>query len=364
MDHGLLKTLSVFALLLAGVYLLGSILFPFLSPIAWALIIGIITFPLYRRLHDLCKGRESLASAIMTMLVMLVFVLPTVAMLVILVQELTALYRLAETSVSSGAALELAQRLGSQPWFMMVMEKLRAVTGMNEAGLLENLMSNSKQILGNLLGFLSSVLANSFVFLFDMIFMLFILFFVYRDGERIHQWLAEKSTLDGHRFGALLPSVVQNVLSGFIFGTLLTSVLQGVLAGVAYWVAGVPSPLLLGLLTGIGGFIPVVGTAIIWLPAAIYLFVQGATTTAVLLALWGFLVVGMSDNVVRPIFMSSKVSLPILPLMIGVFGGLAAFGVLGAIFGPLLLAVLYELFVIDPQQTIVDELKTTGEELP
>jgi len=84
---------------------------------------------------------------------------------------------------------------------------------------------------------------------------------------------------------------------------------------------------------------------------------------AVLLALWGFLVVGMSDNVVRPIFMSSKVSLPILPLMIGVFGGLAAFGVLGAIFGPLLLAVLYELFVIDPQVT-ANEQRTTGENLP
>ncbi len=363
MDHGLLKTLSAFALLLAGVYLLGSILLPFLSPIAWALIIGIITFPLYRRLHTLCKGRESRASAIMTVLVMLVFVLPTVAMLAVLVQELTALYRLVEASVNSGAALELVQRLGSHPWIMLVMDKLRTVTGMNEAGLLENLMSNSKQVLGKLLGFLSSVLTNSFVFLFDMIFMLFILFFVYRDGERMHHWLAHKSTLDAHRFGALLPQVVQNVLSGFIFGTLLTSVLQGVLAGLAYWVTGVQSPLLLGLLTGIGGFIPVVGTAIIWLPAAIYLFVQGAATKAVLLALWGFLVVGMSDNVVRPIFMSSKVSLPILPLMIGVFGGLAAFGVLGAIFGPLLLAVLYELFVIDPHAT-ADKLRTTGEELP
>jgi len=363
MDNGLLKTLSVFTLLLAGVYLLGSILLPFLSPIAWALIIGIITFPLYRRLHSWCNGREGTASALMTVLVMLVFVLPTVAMLAILAQEVAALYRFVESSVNSGAALELAHRLGSHPWFTLVMDKLRTVTGMNEAGMLENLISNSKQVLGNLLGFLSSVLANSFVFLFDMIFMLFILFFVYRDGERMHHWLAHKLTLDGHRFSALLPRVVQNVLSGFIFGTLLTSVLQGLLAGVAYWVAGVPSPLLLGLLTGIGGFIPVVGTAIIWLPAAIYLFLQGAVMKAVLLALWGFLVVGMSDNVVRPIFMSSKVSLPILPLMIGVFGGLAAFGVLGAIFGPLLLAVLYELFVIDPQVT-ANEQRTTGEELP
>lgn len=350
MDYSLLKTLSFFTLILAGLYLLGSILLPFLSPIAWALVIGIITFPLYRHLRNLCR-EENRASALMTLLVMLVFVLPTVGLLAVLAQEVASLYRLIETSVQSGAAMELVQRLGSHPWFTQALERLHSVTGMNQAALVDNVMSSSKELLGRMLGFLSSVLANSFVFIFDMIFMLFILFFVYRDGERVHAWLARKSMPEGHRYGALLPQVVQNVLSGFIFGTLLTSVLQGVLAGLAYWVAGVPSPLLLGVLTGIGGFVPVVGTAVIWVPAAIYLFLQGATLKALLLALWGFLVVGMSDNIIRPVFMSSRVSLPILPLMIGVFGGLAAFGVLGAIFGPLLLAVLYELFVLEPEVT-------------
>lgn len=362
MDYSLLKTLSVFTLILAGLYLLGSILLPFLSPIAWALIIGIITFPLYRWLRKFCNEQENKASAIMTLLVMLLFVLPTVGLLVVLAQEVASLYRLIETSVNSGAAMELVQRLGRHPWFTQALDRLNSVTGMNQAALVENVMSNSKELLGKMLGFLSSVLANSFVFVFDMIFMLFILFFVYRDGERAHIWFAHKTTLEGHRYGALVPLVVQNVLSGFIFGTLLTSLLQGILAGLAYWGAGVPSPLLLGLLTGIGGFVPVVGTAIIWLPAAIYLFLQGATMKALLLALWGFLVVGMSDNIVRPVFMSSRVSLPILPLMIGVFGGLAAFGVLGAIFGPLLLAVLYELFVLEPA-VVVSESEVIEEKL-
>lgn len=358
MDHGLLKTLSFFALLLAGVYLLGSILLPFLSPVAWALIVGIITFPLYQRFRTLCKNRVNLASSVMTIAVMLVLVLPTIGMLAVLVQEVTALYRLVETSVNSGATLEMLQRMSSHPWVTLIMEKLRSVTGMNETALLENLTSSSRQVLGKLLGFFSSVLANSFVFIFDMIFMLFILFFVYRDGEQVHHWLDRKTTLEGHRFGALLPKVVTNVLSGFIFGTLLTTLLQGLLAGFAYWTTGVPSPLLLALLTAVCGFIPVVGTAIIWLPAAIYLFVQGSTAKAVFLVLWGLIVVGMSDNIVRPLFMSSKVSLPILPLMIGVFGGLAAFGLLGAIFGPLLLAVLYELFVLDPLNPGQEETKT------
>lgn len=364
MDHGLLKTLCVFTLVLAGLYLLGAILLPFLSPLAWALIIGIITFPLYRRLRSLFAAREAAAAVLMTILVMLVFVLPSIGLLAVLAREVATLYRLVESSVNSGEALVLLQRLGQHPWFTLVMEKVRAVTGLNEAGLLDNLTANSKEILGRVLGLLSSLLTNSFVFLFDMIFMLFILFFVYRDGERMRSWLVRAATLEGHRYGRLIPQVVQSVLSGFIFGTLLTSLLQGILAGLAYWVAGVPSPLLLGLLTGIGGFVPVVGTAIIWLPAAIYLFIQGSTIAAVLLALWGLLVVGMADNVVRPLFMSSKVNLPILPLMLGALGGLAAFGVLGAIFGPLLLAVLYELFVLEPpdESPATDNLNTSGEE--
>ncbi|CAH2032173.1 AI-2E family transporter [Trichlorobacter ammonificans] len=363
MDYGLLKILSLFTAILALLYLLGAMLLPFLSPLAWALIIGIITFPLYRRLRRLCREREGTAAAAMTVLVMLVFVLPTVGLLVLLVQEVAALYRFLEQAVNSGTARELVQRLGSQPWVQHLLERLQALTGLSEAGLMDNLMANSKEIVGKVLGGLSSALANSFAFLFNMVFMLFILFFVYRDGEQVRSWLVRVSTLEGHRFGRQIPQVVQNVLAGFIFGTLLTSLLQGVLAGLAYWVAGVPSPLLLGLLTGIGGFVPLVGTAIIWLPAAIYLFVQGSAVAAVLLSLWGLLVVGMADNVVRPLFMSSKVSLPILPLMLGALGGLAAFGVLGAIFGPLLLAVLYELFVLEPpDESNTNDLTAGGED--
>lgn len=360
MDPKLFKTLTVFALLLLGIYLLAAILLPFLSALAWAIIIGIITFPLYNYLRRFSKTGAAVSAALMTLLVMLVFVLPGIALLTVLAKEVATLYRLVENSISNGEALALLQRFTNNHWFTWLMDKIRFATGMTEADLLENLMADSQQFLGKLLKLLTSLLTNSAAFILDMLFMLFILFFVFRDGLSVRDWLIHNLTPQGHRYGDQIAQVIQDVLTAFIFGTLLTSLLQGLLAGLAYWIAGVPSPFLLGLLTGIGGFIPIVGTAVIWLPAAIYLFLQGSTTYAILLSLWGLLVVGMADNIVRPLFMSSKVRLPILPLMLGALGGLAAFGVLGAIFGPLLLAILFELFVHEPHD---EQLETTDEYL-
>jgi len=347
MDRTLLKTLLVFALILLGVYLLGKIFLPFLAPIAWALIIGIITYPAYRRLLALLKQRKTWSAGLMTLAVMLVFVLPVVSLVSVLAQEVAQVYQFVSNSVSSGGAEKLLQQWAEQPQWAPYVAKFKTLVGGSSFSLTDSVMANSKEGLAKLLGFLTSILANSFSFLMDMIFMLFILFFVYLDGERVLLWLNRMLPLE-ESLQEKLSRVVRDVLSGFIFGTLLTCLVQGVLAGAAYLLFDVPSPLLLAVLTAIGGLIPVVGTALIWLPAALYLYLQGSAVKAVIMILWGFLAVGMSDNVVKPIFMSSRVTLPILPIMIGALGGLAAFGVLGAIFGPLLLAILYELYVIEP----------------
>lgn len=348
MDRTLLNTLLAFALILAGAWLLGKILLPFLSPIAWALVIGIITFPAYRQLLRILKGREAQAAGLMTLAVILLLVVPVISLISVLAQEVSALYTAVSASVNSGSADQLFQRWLTDPRLVPHVEKLKSLLGETNFNLSENLVANSKEALSRLLGFLSALLTNSFGFLINLAFMLFVLFFVYHDGQRVLIWLRQMLPLET-TLQDRLSRVVQSVLSGFIFGTLLTCLVQGVLAGAAYLLFGLPSPLLLAVLTGIGGLIPVVGTAIIWLPAAVYLYLQGAAVKALILVVWGFFAVGMSDNFVKPLFMSSRVTLPLLPIMIGAFGGLAAFGVLGAIFGPLLLAILYELYVVEPE---------------
>lgn len=352
MDRTLLKTLLAYTLILLGGWLLFRILLPFLSPIAWALIIGIITYPAYCRLLKALNGREGRAAGLMTLAVTLLFVVPAVSLISVLAQEVAVLYQAISDSITSGGVDRIYQQLSADRRLVPYLAQIKEFLG-SDFNLSGSLLANSKEALAKLLGFLTALLTNSFGFLVDMLFMLFILFFVYHDGKRIRGWMMKSVPLDT-ALQSRLSQVTQNVLSGFIFGTLLTCLVQGVLAGAAYLLFGVPSPLLLAVLTAIGGLIPVVGTAVIWLPVALYLYLQGAAVKALVMVLWGFLAVGMSDNFVKPIFMSSRVTLPILPIMIGALGGLAAFGLLGAIFGPLFLAILYELYVVEPE-AIVDE---------
>lgn len=360
MDRILLKTLLAAALILAVTWLLGSILMPFLVPIAWALIIGIITYPAYLWLLRLLNQHEQRAAAIMTLAVVLLCIAPVVSLLSVLAQEVGQVYIYISNLINDGGADKLLQQWGNDPRLSPYLERIKTLVGSSNLNLTDSVIAYSKQVLSQLLLFLTALVTNSFAFLIDICFMLFILFFVYLDGRKALAWLERVLPIEAV-IRSRVSLVIQNVLTGFIFGTLLTSLVQGVLAGAAYLLFSVPSACLLAVLTAIAGLIPVVGSAIIWLPAALYLYFADAAGKAIVLSLWGLLVVGMADNVVKPLFMSSRVTLPLLPLLLGVFGGLAAFGVLGAILGPLMLAILYELFVLEDKAEEPDYTTTIEE---
>lgn len=353
MDKPLLKTLLTFSLILFVIWTVGKILLPFLAPIAWAAITGTITFPIYRRLLTAMNRRQYRASGLMTLAVIMLFVIPLLVLISVLAQELNQLYQHAAAVMNNGGINQLLQKWSNNPQLAPHIARIKLLLDNSSIDLTDSLLSGSKTALAQLLLFFTTLLTNSFSILMDLLIMLFVLFFIYLDGERIVSWLKCNLPLEQDLQERVF-RVTRDMLSGFILGTALTCIVQGLLAGLAYFFLGVPSTILLAVLTAIGGLVPVIGTAVIWLPAAIYLYFKGSLAKAVFLAVWGLLVVGMSDNVVKPIFMSSKGSLPVLPLILGTLGGLAAFGVLGAVVGPLLLGMLYEFFVIgsDSQRSV------------
>ena len=129
---------------------------------------------------------------------------------------------------------------------------------------------------------------------------------------------------------------------GVVYGILGTALAQGVVAGIGFLIAGVPGAALLGLLTFFLSVVPV-GPPMIWIPAAIWLFVQGSTGWAIFLGLWGVFVVSMVDNVLKPMIISHGSHLPFMLVLLGVLGGVAAFGFVGIFLGPTLLAVGYRM---------------------
>jgi predicted PurR-regulated permease PerM len=165
------------------------------------------------------------------------------------------------------------------------------------------------------------------------------LFFLLSDGPRLVEWVKHNIPLPSGKAGVIL-GYLRAVTNSVVISTLATSGLQAVVALVGYAIAGVPSAIFFGLLTFFTAFIPAVGTMLVWLPLAALKVGTGHLGAGIFLFAWGILVVGMVDNVVKPILIRRGVSFPVGLVFFALLGGLAAFGPVGLVAGPLVLAFL------------------------
>lgn len=311
----------------------ATVLSPFLIPLAWAGILGYATWPLFLRLERGLGGRNTLAAAVMTVLVALALVLPFIWLIALLQTE------------SSGAiqALLTASRDGQ----MKAPDWLAAIPliGSDIARHLDALIANPEQIKFELLE-LARHLESQGLALIGGIgrnvaklgFALFALFFVYQSGRSLVQQSRQLLvTLLGTRANSYLDAMAATT-RGVVYGIVFTAILQGAVAGLGYWVAGVPAPTTLAAVTVLIALIPF-GTPLVWGAAGLWLLFTGQTWAGVGLLLWGALVVSWVDNIVRPIILAGAANIPFILALFGVLGGLAAFGLVGLFLGPVILAV-------------------------
>jgi len=342
MDRTLFITLTAFSAALLSIYLLFSILSPFLAMLVWAGAVGVITYPLYKRLLARCNGREITAAALMTTAVVLAVIVPLVGLIFALTQEAALAYQYLERTTAGGAGFAPAEIL-SHPSLAPWMERLRPLTGSLNLDLESMMLPALKKGLAALLNYSTGIVKDFFGFLFKLVLMLITLFFIYKDGVRFLQSFWEVVSI-GEGLKNTITDTVSRVLGAVMYGVIMTCVVQGALGGLGFWVAGLPSPLLFGTLMALCAPIPFVGTALIWLPGAAYLLMQGHTLPGILLIVWGALAVGGIDNILRPLFISGKARLPILVIVFGVLGGFLAFGLSGIVAGPVILALVLVFF--------------------
>ena len=173
---------------------------------------------------------------------------------------------------------------------------------------------------------------------------IFIAFFLFRSGATVGAWAAALVRHIAGERGEHLLTVAGNTVRGVVYGILGTALTQAVLAGIGFLIAGVPGAMLLALLTFFSSIVPLLGTALTWGPAAIWLFHQGSNGWGVFMLVWGCGVANV-DNVVKPWLISQGSNLPFLLIFFGVLGGALTFGFIGVFLGPTLLAVGYKLVV-------------------
>ena len=309
------------------------VLKPFLTALLSAAILCFATWPVYRVVERWLGGRRSLAALAMTLLMILVLVLPLALIAGTYADDVPRLLE--------GLRLKLAEGLPEPPaWVASIPlagEWLdagwRDIVGSKEqlADALKRIAAPARAAVLQ-----AGIVVGEGVLQFTLI--TFIGFFFYRDGGTLAKAL--RSSLDrvaGPSSGRLL-EIIGGTINGVMYGIVGTGLAQGLAAVIGLLIAGVPGALMLGFLTAILSVVPA-GPPLIWVSATIWLFFQDQIGWAVFMALWGFFVVSGIDNVVKPILISRGASLPFALVLLGVFGGIIAFGFVGIFLGPTLLAL-------------------------
>jgi predicted PurR-regulated permease PerM len=323
-------TLALLAMLIAGCFL---VLRPFLTAVLWAVVLAITTWPLYARIERWTGGRATIAAGVMTLLIAGVVLIPFIVVGVTLADNFDRMWEFSKRVVDQGppdlpawvAALPLVGDSLQTYWSGLahdtprLMTELRKLVDPARAALL----SGGASVAQGLLQLTLSVV---------------IVYFFFRDGEAATLRLQAAVARIAPGRGPRLLDVAGATTRGVVYGILGTALAQGVLNAIGLWIVGIGAAPLLGLATFLLSPVPI-GPPLIWLPAGIWLLAHEHTGAGVFILLWGTLVVSSIDNFLKPLIISRGSNLPFILVLLGILGGVVAFGFIGVFLGPVLLAL-------------------------
>ena len=330
--------LAVVALL---AYLSFRIFEPFIAPIYWAFLVAFTLFPVNRAVRSIVRGRRGAAAGLMTLGVTLGMAVPAALLVVAFANQAVELgHRLA--AVASRYQITGATDLLKLPVLGRAIEWLQQRFDVDDAQMRTWVVQGSQNAVQFLLARGGDVLVGVFGILGMLSVTLFVLFFFFRDGDALWARIVRIIPFDAKR-KEKLERHLEGVTRAVVFGTVVTALVQGTLLGVGFWITGIPSPVVFGALTAVASFVPLVGTALVWVPASIYLWTQGVLWKTLFLVIWSVVIVGLADNFLRPLLVSGKSQVGTLTVFFGGLGGLAAFGFVGLFVGPVILALVLAL---------------------
>lgn len=329
--------LSVFAALasVAAIVLFAALAAPVAKPFAWALIIGIATMQQHNRLLRRFPGRPGRSAGLMVLIVTICFILPTAALVLTATLNATDWYKQAEVFIASLSK----SGFGTFSHFPLIGKALAVGQrfGIDFAGIGAKIAASSSTFMLNAA---TEAARNVFDLLFTLAVALFILFFIYRDGERVVATCIDRLASHQKKKADYYVTEIRSITSAVVLGTIFTCLAQGVTAGVGYYFADVPAPIFFGALTALAALLPVVGTGVVWVPLVALVAYNGSYLAAGLLAGWCLLFVGLADNAIRPLAIGATSDIPVLAIVLGAICGVITMGLLGLILGPVVFAIL------------------------
>lgn len=334
-----------FLLLLFAVTLaFGWVLYPFYGAVLWAVIVAVIFAPVYRRILIAMPGRQNLAALLNVLLIIAIVILPLVLVATSLVREASGLVG----KVQSGEfnITSYVQRIfdALPAWVMGWLERFDLT---NLSGL-QNSLSSGLMKGGQILAPQAlSIGMGTFEFVISFGIMLYLLFFLTRDGRYLADSIKEAVPLRHDQKTALF-SRFADVVRATVKGGILVAMAQGALGGIAFWFLGVHAALLWAVLMAFLSLVPAIGAGLVWMPVAIYFIATGQVFQGLGLIAYGVLVIGLVDNLLRPFLVGKDTKLPDYVVLISTLGGIDVFGLNGFVLGPLIAAIFmvtWEIFV-------------------
>lgn len=303
---------------------------PFLGVIAWATVLVIVFYPVHKRLASRIR-KPSLAALVSCLLVILIILVPVALITLAVVNELAG----ALDSLQSGVNYLLDPNSRFTGPILNFLNRFVDISQLrSEEFLLARLKGVSGQLAGQTLGFLGG-LASFFI---QMFFVIFTMYYFFKDGENISRTIRDALPLDREQSDSIMTRT-REVIDASVYGVLTIAIIQGTLGGLAFWVLGLPSAIIWGVVMTFLSMVPMLGAFLVWVPGAIFLAVTGHWVKALLLGVWGTLVIGTIDNFLRPKLVGSRTRLHELLIFFAVLGGLNVFGVLGVVLGPVVIAI-------------------------
>jgi len=331
----------VFALVVAALlgYALLLIFRPFFGSMTWAAFLAFLLFPLNVRWRRRLRGRGG-AAGLLTLLAPIGILLPLSALSIEFVAQISGLLQQLQKSAKQWDIKTFAD-LRQFPWIAHANDWLQAHAGISAVQVQSWLVSGTQQVLQRAAGFSGSFFLGALDSLFGFAVMLFLLFFFLRDGDVMMARSRSLIPLDEERKDRLFLQL-GNVTRAIMFGTSVTALAQGFLVGVGFAIAGLPSPVVFGVLAALLSLLPIGGAAFVWAPAVVWLFLDGRWGYAIFMLAWGLMLGGL-DNVLRPLLISGRAKISALAVFVGVLGGIPAFGAIGIIAGPVVLSLVLAL---------------------
>jgi predicted PurR-regulated permease PerM len=339
-----LFNLIFLAVVILAFYLLYRMFAPFLITLAWAVILTILFHPLFKRLNKAFKQHRGAAAITMTVIVIFVIILPSGFLLNLIAREVVDIYNYSEAFIREGKHIAFFEGLKKVGLFQRIWEVLDRNFDMSQVNLNTLLLENLRKLSVYVAGQASKFIKGLSTSIFKFFLMTVALFFLFRDGEQFMEKIKALIPFPAKERENILKRMV-DMIHATIYGGVVVALVQGGLGGLGFLFVGLPSPLFWGTVMAFFAFFPIIGAFLVWIPAAVILFVQGAYLKAVILFCWGTIVVSLSDNFLRPILISGRTQVHTLLLFFGILGGLKVFGFLGFIAGPLIITIC--LAVID-----------------